>query len=388
MRARQLVTLPFRKSAPWRGRIYRLSASPLAVLLWAVLLAVLTLGAVDTRTRPHDTLSRHATLPNHERIVHMLDDVLYWLVIVPLIAFLPARAAYGIARLHGDWCYRCYTTERSSIISSLDAILGDQLSQSERSRITRDYFRLRSCEAVDAMRLAWNGRALARLVEMRGLEHIEAALASGKGAVICSGHFGFFDGGFSLLGIRGFPATTIVRRPSLPSLQRIVVDLAFRTKYLQRHRHRSDIDLSEDQLGSAAHAAIVLRSNEVLTTCIEAPPPSADHSRAVDVEFFGRRVRLLPGCILLAKHTGSPVCLVFLHRSSDWRHQILEVSPPIPLDGDTASVLQACVTRIEAAIRRDPAHWRFWSHPNDALRPLGLLATEVRKTVNSQGAAV
>ena len=388
MSARRLVSLLSRTAASRSRRMRWLSTSRLASLSWASVWTLLASGAVNAPARPQRAVSRYITLPARERIVHMLDDALYWLVIVPLVAFLPAPLAYNIARFRGDWCYRFHPTERASIIDCLRAVLGDQLAPAERTRVARDYFRLRSCEAVDAMRLAGNGRALVRLVEMRGLEHIEAALACGKGAMICSAHFGFYDGGFSLLGVHGFPVTTIVRRPSLPLPHRVVVDLAYRTKYLRRHRHRPDIDSNADQLWSAAQAAMVLRSNEVLCTCIEPPPLPTARRHAVEVEFFGRPVRLSPGCITLAKHAGAPVMLLFLHRSSDWRHLTLEVSPPVPCNGDVATVLQACISQIEAAIRRDPAHWRFWSHPSDLLRPLGLLAAEDRTTVHGQSAAM
>lgn len=51
---------------------------------------------------------------------------------------------------------------------------------------------LRCCNIVDVMRLAWEGQALARLVEIRGREHLEMALAQGKGAIMCTAHFGSF----------------------------------------------------------------------------------------------------------------------------------------------------------------------------------------------------
>src|SRR5260370_20810983 len=61
------------------------------------------------------------------------------------------------------------------------------------------------------MRLRRKGRRLRRLVEIRGREHLEAALTAGKGALLCSAHFGSFDSGFSMLGASGFKVTTIGR---------------------------------------------------------------------------------------------------------------------------------------------------------------------------------
>ena len=61
------------------------------------------------------------------------------------------------------------------------------------------------------MRLRGRARALGKLVEIRGREHLDAALAAGKGAILCSAHFGSYDSAFSLLHASGFPVTSIGR---------------------------------------------------------------------------------------------------------------------------------------------------------------------------------
>ena len=60
-------------------------------------------------------------------------------------------------------------------------------------------------------RLRRGARPLRRLVEIRGREHLEAALAAGKGAILCSGHFGSHASGLSVLHASGFPVTHIGR---------------------------------------------------------------------------------------------------------------------------------------------------------------------------------
>jgi Kdo2-lipid IVA lauroyltransferase/acyltransferase len=291
------------------------------------------------------------------------------------VAFLPAPLAYKVACLRGDWRYRLDTYAREGIMRGLKEVLGDQLSPAERARVTRNYFRLRACEAVDMARLAGRGLALARLVEIRGLEHIEAALAAGKGAILASAHFGSLDSCFSLIGALGFPITVIGRWPSRfgRPIERFFFQL-FIQKPVEHHRRRPNIQPRE-QLDTAVQAAAILRKNELIGICLDAPVLAASRRRAVSIDFLNGQALLLPGATTIAQLTGAPVLMTFMRRSPDWRHQVLEISPPVPLDGDTITAFRRCVAVMEAAIRQDPAHWNFWYGLSDLVK-LGLLSEQ------------
>jgi lauroyl/myristoyl acyltransferase len=122
----------------------------------------------------------------------------------------------------------------------------------------------------------------------------------------------------------------------------------------------------------AVQAATVLRANEVLTISSDAPPLDAERSRAGEVPFAGRQATFLPGVVSLAQLTGAPVLMGFAHRSADYRHQVLEISPPVPMEGETATAFERCVAAIAAAITAHPAEWDFWFEQDDLAR-LGLL---------------
>ena len=137
--------------------------------------------------------------------------------------------------------------------------------------MTREWFRLRSCEAVDVMRLRRGARPLRRLVEIRGREHLEAALAAGKGAILCTGHFGSYDSGFSVLHASGFPVTTIGRwwwnyTAGVSSAERWFWDRVY-ARPVRRHRQRPNIEPWPGRPEVAALAAAALRANEVVTIC-------------------------------------------------------------------------------------------------------------------------
>jgi len=262
------------------------------------------------------------------------------------------------------------------VVRNLRRVLGEELSQDEAERLARDVFRIRSCEVVDLMRLRGRGTALGKLVEIRGREHLDAALAGGKGAILCSAHFGSYDSAFSLLHASGFPLTTIGRWywkyvPGLSSAERRVWDLAYARRQL-RHRQRPNIEPYPGRVLAAARAVIALRANEVVTILSDPPPLDADRTRTVEVAFLGRQARLLPGVVTLARLTSAPVLMAFVHRSADYRHQVLEISPPVPMQGEMATAFGRCVAAMDAAIRANPAHWAYWASTDD-LASLGLL---------------
>ena len=140
----------------------------------------------------------------------------------------------------------------------------------------------------------------------------------------------------------------------------------------------------------------MLRANEVVTICSDAEPLDADRARTVEVPFLGRQARLLPGVVTLAQLTGAPVLMAFMYRSADYRHQVLEISPPVPMQGETATAFGRCVAAIDAAIRRSPAHWFYWLQTDDlvslgllpAVPPTGTAATSPEPAVGEPAAPI
>jgi KDO2-lipid IV(A) lauroyltransferase len=311
-----------------------------------------------------------------ERLLRAGAGVAYWAAVAPAVACLPPGLAYRIACWRGDWDFRHRHGKRAELIANMEQLLGDDLTPGAAARLARDWFRFRSCEAIDVMRLRYRARPLRRLVEIRGREHLEAALAGGKGAIVCSAHFGSFDCCFSLLGASGFPVTTIGRwqhnyTAGLSPAERRFWDVVY-ARRLRRHRHRPNIEPWHGRVTVAAQAATILRANEVVTVAIDAPPLDADRPRAVPVPFLGRQAAFLPGGVALAQLTGAPLLMGFMYRAGDYRHQVLEISAPVPAQGAVATAFARCAEQVSGAIRRSPAHWIYWASGAD-LADLGLL---------------
>lgn len=309
---------------------------------------------------------------------------------MPLVAFLPAPFAYGIAILVGDLRYRFYPEFRGEIEYTLLRVLGDRLSSEERSQATRDWYRLRSCETVDAIRLAGDGRSLARLVEIRGLEHIYAALAAGKGALLCGAHFGSYRCCFSLIGSLGFPITLITNwsydDDDLSPIDRLFNRL-IQDRPVVHHLQNPNIVRRQGKIGVAVEAAILLRKNELLATMLDHsdygdPVAPTDSAKQVSIDFLGDKASLLPGAMTIAQITRAQVLVTFMRRSADWRHQVLEISPPIQVQGDALAAFRKCLAVLEEAIYQNPAHWIKWN--STAMTQLGMLTTSNARPPNCE----
>ena len=298
------------------------------------------------------------------------------LVVASLTALLPSRLAYWVACRRGDWSFRHQSARFVIVKRSLLELFGETLSPAGAERLAREFSRAEACEAIDVMRLRNGARPLRKLVEFRGREHLEAAMAAGKGAILCSAHYGSYASAFSLIHASGIPVTSIGRwwwnyDPNTSPAVRRFWDFAYARRLL-RYRQGPNIEPWTGRLASGVQAVRTLRRNEVVTILSDAPPLVSDESRVVKVPFLGREATFLPGVVHLARSSGAPVLMVTVHRSADYRHQVVEISPPLSLEGELQEALARCAAVMDAAIRTNPALWLHWAE-TDFLADLGLI---------------
>jgi KDO2-lipid IV(A) lauroyltransferase len=284
-------------------------------------------------------------------------------LIVPLVSQTPAWLTYGLALGYADARQQFQGTRGREVSLCIEQVFGPELDGKRRARIVRDYFRSSVCLKVDAIRLAGDGKRLSRFVRVEGLEHLESALSHGKGAILCTGHFGSVRACAGLLGVLRFPVTMVAEWSFDPDpSQEDSTSKAIIWKPIRHHLRRGNIlvdpwNKRRGNVAVALEAAGVLRRNEVVVTNIDTGITRSDLSRSIDVDFMGRRSPILPGPTELARYTGAPLLTLILRRSRDWRHFTLTISP---VEGVGPKAIQECMARLEEAIRQDPAQWELW----------------------------
>ena len=106
-----------------------------------------------------------------------------------------------------------------------------------------------------------------------------------------------------------------------------------------------------------------------MTIAIDAPPLDSDRARAVEVPFLGRRAGLLPGAVALAQMTGAPLLMGFVYRAADYRHQVLEISAPVPVEGETGDGIRALRRRGERRHPEEPGPLGILGEHGRSCRP-------------------
>ena len=193
---------------------------------------------------------------------------------------------------------------------------------------------------------------LVKRMRIQGAEHLEKALALGRGVIAVSAHFG----NFTLIGMKmcaeGYPFASLVKDPKYKAVAKALRMLQEKQKarfiYVQPWKEALRNILTR------------LRSNEIVCMITD---EKKKHS-GVEVDFFGQPAATALGPAVISLRTGSPVVPVFIVRNGDGTHTI-HVEPPLehPVTGDRKEderALTAAFTKvIERYVRAYPEQW-FW----------------------------
>jgi KDO2-lipid IV(A) lauroyltransferase len=185
------------------------------------------------------------------------------------------------------------------------------------------------------------------MVTFDGLEHADAALEGGGGAVLALPHMGSWDFAGSLAGSCGYRVAAVA--DTFPgSLNDVVVQT--------RAMHGVEII----PLGRSTLRAIesMLDRNGLVALLCDLP-----HGAGVDVRFFGRRAMVPSGPAAIARRRGVAILPVYSWRKGNRSYHI-HVDPPIHPDGGrrrdpaaVAGLMQQVIQRFEVFIRQHPDQW-------------------------------
>lgn len=271
--------------------------------------------------------------------------------ITRLVRALPqawvTRLGHGIGWLG----YRLDARHRRITLENLAATFPERSLQ-ERTRIARQVFAHFGRKLVELLWFAGlpAHRQLA-LVEFVGAEHVEAARAAGKGVLIVTGHFGFWELHALAHGLRLGPMAVVARALDNPLLDRRLIELRSGTG-----------NFVIDRKGGLRRIMRALNANQAVAVLIDQHILTAD---AVKVDFLGRAAATTSAVAVLAMRTGAAVIPAFSLPLNDGRYRLIYEPPltlPDPQDPDAVRDLtQRCTKVLEKYVRAHPERW-LWMH--------------------------
>lgn len=185
----------------------------------------------------------------------------------------------------------------------------------------------------------------------QGTEHLDTAMAGGKGAIIVLPHMGNWDVSGLWFVERGFPFTTVAERLEPASLYDRFVD------------YRESLGMEVIALTGGDRSPMEVLAERLRAGRAVCLVADRDLSRSgIEVQFFGEPTRMPGGPAVLAAMTGAPVLPVGLWFTEDgWGHR---VNPPIEaptgrLREKVAAGTQAVADVFAREIAAHPTDWHM-----------------------------
>jgi Kdo2-lipid IVA lauroyltransferase/acyltransferase len=277
--------------------------------------------------------------------------------VMKLLAMLPFAVLMGIGRTLGAMIERVPSPRRKVAATNI-ALCFPELDAQAQARLVDAHLRDIGLMLIE-FALGWMGsdRAIARIpVRFEGLEHLEAALAAGHGALLVGGHFSHLE----------LCARLVSQRIRIAGMYRRMDNPVFEWSVLRARLGYARAMFDKDDIRGTVK---YLRSGGTLWYAPDQDMRSKDN---VFVPFFGIPAATITATHHLARMSHSVVIPFFHRRLPGGQGYVLRLGAPLEnlpgrdAEADTARVNLA----IEQMVREAPEQY-LWVHKRFKTRPAG-----------------
>ena len=275
----------------------------------------------------------------------------------------PRPLIYWIAIRISDLCYLIDRRAREAVKANLRVILGPKASEDIIAYEARWVFRSFGMYLAEFFGYRRFGeKFLDEHVLTRGVESVDAALAKGRGAIICSGHYSNWEMAAAVLVRMGYKVVAIGQMHDDPTVNELFV----------RQRAARGYTLL-----SGAHAASealrALRRNEILLILGD----RVFGDSGVEVELFGKRTVLPQGPFRLAAISGAPLIPGMIRRRMNrnftgFTFPAIEAPDELSREDKIRFLASEWAKRFEEWVKEDPCQWacflRMWDDEKTGAR--------------------
>ncbi|MBI2187411.1 MAG: lysophospholipid acyltransferase family protein [Acidobacteria bacterium] len=197
----------------------------------------------------------------------------------------------------------------------------------------------------------WTPARMLAAVEVEGEERVREGLQEGRGVLIFTGHFGYWEMLALAYALRIAPMSVLVRPLDNRQLDAMLEDIRTRTGNTVIPRR-----------GAVRRILRELAAGGTVGILIDQHLREAD---AVTVGFFRRPAATTSALAAIALRTGAPVIPVFALPLPHGRYRLIYEHPVQPPLADTPDAVreftQRCTDVLEMYVRRHPELW-MWMH--------------------------
>ena len=285
----------------------------------------------------------------------------YWfswfiLGLMRLLSLLPYRAELLIGRLLGR-LMSVLSSRRNRIVDINLAHCFPQKDRRERDRIKAACYQNIGISLVEmAMCWWWKAAQLEALVEIEGREHLDAALESGRGVILLTGHFSSLEIGARLLAL--FVPVQVMYRTQRNDLF---------DSYLFTQRSRYFVNTV-----SRKNTRQLIRGINNKIPTWYAPDQDFRRERNVFAPFMDISAATITASSRLARASGAEMIPFYPERKKDGSGYILHLDAPLRNfpSGDDFNDASAVNQSIEKYVRLYPENY-IWVHRRFKTRPPG-----------------
>jgi KDO2-lipid IV(A) lauroyltransferase len=279
-----------------------------------------------------------------------------WLGAWKLVRKLPEPLAYALGGAGGRVYLRLDRDRREALTDNLAHVLGPAAGPRELRRAVRQGFSSYGRYWIEAFRLEdLTAAGIRERLRIEGREHIDNALAGGRGAIFASPHIGNWDAGGAWLAAVGYPATAVVER-----LQPVELYERFAV-----YRRALGMELLPLDDGSETLRGVVraLRANRLACLVCDRDLTGG----GLEVRLFGARVVMPGGPASIALRTGAPLLPCSVYHDRRPGHWLAVVHPPLLPERsgdtrkDTLALTQRLADEFETLIAAAPTQWHVLS---------------------------
>ena len=280
-----------------------------------------------------------------------------WLLlgIMRAAAWLPLPVLVAAGSVAGELLWLLAFERRRVAAINLEIAFPDA-APAERRRLNRACFRNVSIGVLEIGLVWWAPDRVRRMTEIVGIEHLEAAQSSGRGAMLLTAHFTTIEVGLAALS----PHATLVAMYKRPH-NRLMDD------FMERNRGRFTAIIA------GHHSPIgLIRGLKRGHAMWYAPDQDFGGKDTVFVPLFGLPATALTAPARIAGMAGVPVMPCCLERKPRGRGYLLTINAPLEgfPSGDDERDALAINRATEALIRQNPEQY-LWIHKRYKRRPDG-----------------